>query len=134
MSAEGETMIDSYTLNMFDQPVVIRPPDIRTTPAIAAGSESSRAGARNISKRRGEKLALILAALSQHDEPISREQLSAETGIKETSLCGRLAPGSELVPVWVQCFENACVARSGVRVNGYRITTAGRARVQDVAR
>lgn len=107
----------------------VRVPRLKVPAASSPGSSSSAAGARNVALRRDSQLGRILCALYLHDFFIPREQLSAETGVKESSLCGRL---DELVPLWVERREDACLAKSGVYVNGYRLTEAGRARVQEL--
>lgn len=107
----------------------VRVPSIRTPAPASAGSSSSQAGARNVARRRDGQVARILATLYPHDLPIAREQLAAESGIKESSLCGRLA---ELVPIWVECRRDVCRSNAGVNVNGYVLTDAGRRRVTEV--
>ena len=106
----------------------VRVPAIRTPAPTSPGSSSSQAGARNVARRRDGQVARILATLYPHDSPISREQLSRESGIKESSLCGRLA---DLVPVWIECQRDVCKSNAGVNVNGYRLTAAGRSRVTE---
>lgn len=110
-------------LDLFDVSV----PDIRTPAPIAPGSESSQAGARNVRPRRTNQFDKILGVLAEREDPISRELLCALTGIRESSMCGRL---SELEPIWVERVENACKSRAGVNVNGYRLTAAGRDRAR----
>lgn len=115
----------SLSLDLFD----VNAPDIRVPAPTAPGSESSRAGALNVRPRRTNQFEKILGVLADRDEPISRELLCALTGIRESSMCGRL---SELEPIWIERVENACKSRAGVNVNGYRITAAGRDRVRGV--
>lgn len=114
---------------MFAKTFDVVVPRIYTPAPVAAGSTSSAAGARNVAPRRGSQIARILSALYPQPSPIAREHLTRLTGIKETSLCGRLA---ELVPIWVRCVPDVCTSDAGVHVNGYVITDAGRARVQEI--
>lgn len=62
--------------------------------------------------------------------PLTREELSAATGIKETTLCARL---SELRPMWVQRLDRAKRANSGLRVDAYTLTPAGQRRARGAA-
>lgn len=117
------------TLDLFD---VVNVPDIRSPAPSAPGSESSRRAARAIDPHRpGQYRTVLLAlALFADDAPVSREALSGITGIKESSLCGRLY---ELAPLWVEVVPDSCVARSGLTVDGYRLTKHGRGRVEAAA-
>lgn len=115
--------IDLFELESLDNLA----PDIRTPAPSSPGSESSRAGARNVAPRQRNQLDRILREMLDRDEPVSREHLVALTGIRESSMCGRLAA---LEPTWVQKVESACRSRAGVRVNGYLLTAAGRRRAR----
>ena len=105
-------------------------PDIRSPAPSAPGSEPSARAARAADRfRKGQnyQVMLTLAALDR-GAVLSREEISERTGIKESSLCGRL---SDLAPLWVEPVEDACKAKSGVTVTGYRITELGRQRLRE---
>lgn len=109
------------TLDLFNGP------DIRTPVPSAPGSESSREAAESITDpMRARCHRLIMLELASSPAPLSREALSERTGVKESTLCARLA---ELRPLWVAARDRACTARSGLSVDGYELTPAGRARV-----
>lgn len=113
------------TLDLFNGP------DIRTEPPVAPGSESSREAAESITDpMRARCHRLIMLELAAATVPLSREMLSYATGIKETTLCARLA---ELRPFYVASIDRACVAKSGLRVDGYALTDVGRRRVRGAA-
>jgi hypothetical protein len=100
-------------------------PAIETPAPFAPGSRSSELAALHIEPRRKGQHWTVLVALAAlaADASLSREELHDITGIKESSLCARL---SELRPFWVEAVEMARVASSGLSVDGYRLTTAGR--------
>lgn len=100
-------------------------PDIRTPAPVAPGSKSSQAGADVIEPLRKGLRWQVIMSLAAVDHPISREDLSIRTKIKETTLCARL---SELRPEWVEMVPNACRSSAGVTVDGYVLTQAGRSR------
>lgn len=102
----------------------VRPPDIRTPAPAAPGSPSSRRGARAIEPKRPTQYQRILQALFTAGGAMTREQLADATGIKESSLCGRL---SELEPLWVVSSDQALTSTAGVLVKAYQLTAAGRA-------
>ena len=114
------------TLDLFDVP------EIRCPAPSAPGSESSRDAAAAVSDpMRALSHRSIMRVLAVYGEtPISREALSSATEIKESTLCARLA---ELRPTWIEAVSRACVSASGVRVDGYRLTTAGTKRVRGAA-
>lgn len=117
-----------------------QPPDIRVvrTPAIefeapsAPGSKSSQRAAEFVyeSTFRQNSWRRVLIALWKipPHSALSREELSARTEIKETTLCARL---SELRVHWVERVEDACISKSNVIVDGYRLKPAGRALIVD---
>jgi hypothetical protein len=63
----------------------------------------------------------ILLALESAGRPLSREEISARTGYKESTLCGRLSE-LRIQPAWVEAVDGACKSSSGVTVDGYRLT------------
>lgn len=103
-------------------------PNIQTPVVSAPGSETSRLIAESIDgpfRRRSWRLVMLALAASSH--PLSREALSERTGIKEASLCARLA---ELRPDWIEALSGACTSHAGVTVDGYLLTPRGAARVR----
>lgn len=117
--------------SLFDEVVEVRVPDIKTRVPSAPGSATSAAAAAKVTDpMRADsyrKIMLVLGAIPD-DGVLSREELSVRTGIKESSLCGRLSD-RELRPDWIEAVESACVSSAGVAVDGYRLTTKGRARL-----
>jgi hypothetical protein len=106
-------------------------PAIRTPVPSAPGSASSERAADSVTNpMRARCHRAVMNALATANGPVSRESLSGTTGIKESTLCARL---SDLVPLWVECLEDACIASSGLKVNGYRLTQAGRNRTREAA-
>lgn len=106
-------------------------PDIRTPVPVAPGSRSSELAAQAIDgpfRRRSWRLVML--ALAAAGRPMSREALAERTGIKESSLCARLA---ELRPEWVEAVDRACTSSAGIAVDGYTLTSAGAARVRSAA-
>lgn len=112
---------DPETLDLFAIP------DIKTPPPIAPGSESSRLAAEAIDgplrKASWRKIMLTLAASTK---PLSRAELCERTGLLESTACARLA---ELRPTFVEAVELACTSPSGRPCDGYTLTPAGRARL-----
>jgi hypothetical protein len=104
--------------------------DIRFDPPGAPGSETSRlAAARMTQAKRRPQWYAILEALSGCRYAISREELSIRTGIKESSLCARLA--ALHTALCVDISSGSCLSSAGVAVDGYRVSEAGRARLVD---
>lgn len=101
------------------------PPDIRTRAPSAPGSSSSEDAADAIEPFRRKSWRQILYTLAAigPEKVLSREEISARTGIKEASLCARI---HELLPTWIEVLEGACIASSHKRVNGYRCTGLAR--------
>ena len=92
---------------------------IRFPAPSAPGSRSSEEAARVADPMRARSHRLIMIALLQSaGRPLSREELAERTGIKESTLCARLA---ELRPFWIEALDRACVASSGLHVDGYRL-------------
>ncbi len=106
--------------------------DLLRFPAPSApGSESSRRAAERMTvERRRPQWAKVLEALARCRFAVSREELSRLTGIKEASLCGRLY---ELAPLYVEVSSMSCISAAGEKVNGYRISEAGRRRLAEAA-
>lgn len=105
---------------------------LRFAAPIAPGSESSRRAAEQmtVAKRRPVWLR-VLEELSRRRYAVSREELSRLTGIKESTLCGRLM---ELkTALCVEASPMSCLSSAGVRVDGYRITACGRQRIAGAA-
>lgn len=125
--AEPPTPADPDTLDLFAEPS-IDVPDIRTPAPSAPGSDTSEAAARSITDpMRAQKHRDIMRLLAIYgDSPMSREQIADSLEVKESTLCARLW---ELRPLWVEAVPRACVALSGHRVDGYRLTDAGKRRV-----
>lgn len=107
-------------------------PDYRAPAPSAPGSESSRRAAERMTvERRRPRWLQILEALAAARYAISREELSHRTGIKESTLCGRL---NELAAaLCVDVSEGSCISAAGERVNGYRISESGRRRLSEAA-
>lgn len=103
-------------------------PRIETPAPVAPGSESSRRAAKKIEPHRPSQFTKILLALAASDVPLTREEICARTGLRESSACARL---SELSPLWISVNEGAGKSSSGVSVNTYELTPAGRARCQN---
>lgn len=91
---------------------------IRFPAPSAPGSRSSEEAARIADPFRARSHRLIMLALQSANRPLSREDLADRTGIKESTLCARLA---ELRPFWIESVDRACVASSGMKVDGYRL-------------
>lgn len=104
-------------------------PDIRTAPPVAPGSDSSRRAALDLSSpfRRETWRRVMVTLYSVYPTALSREDLAARIGSKESSLCARLA---ELRPVWVEAVASTCKAQSGLMVDGYRLTLVGKSRCE----
>jgi AraC-like DNA-binding protein len=97
----------------------------------APGSESSRRAAERMTvAKRTPQWWKVLEALGAVRYGLTREELSRRTGIKETSLCGRLY---ELAPLYVQVSKLSGISSADVTVDTYRITAAGRARLSEAA-
>ena len=90
---------------------------IRFPAPSAPGSCSSEEAARVADPMRARSHRIIMLALQSANRPLSREELAERTGIKESTLCARL---SELRPFWIEAVDRACVASSGLHVDGYR--------------
>jgi len=106
-------------------------PEIRTPVQSAPGSATSREGAESVDDPMRARLhRLLMLALASASRPLSREELSERTGVKESSLCGRI---DDLRPDWIEAIDGACVARSGKRVDGYQLSARGRGRMRGAA-
>jgi hypothetical protein len=132
-SAPKPVVQDSDTFDLFAPVVEVRTPDIRTEAPSAPGSETSKVAALDVSSpfRRASwrKLMLVLGSVT---EPLSMHELSVRCDIPINVVCPRL---SELQPLWVERHDAACEshAKQNLRVNGYRLTPAGRARLVEAA-
>ena len=105
-------------------------PDIRTPAPAAPGSTSSQVAADWLDGPfRRASLRKIMLTLATLDAPISRADLAQRTGIPQHVLCARLA---DLRPMWVEAVDRACTSdvKPGLRVDGYKLTDIGRARVR----
>lgn len=116
--------------SLFDVPV--RVPDIRTPAPSAPGSDTSQAAADALSgpfRRRSWRLIMLTLAAAD-PRPLSMHELSTRTELPINVLCARLSI-DELRPTWVEVVPGACAShvKPELRVNGYRLTAAGRARV-----
>lgn len=101
---------------------VFAPPLLESPAPVAPGSESSRLAAKAIEPFRAKSYRTVMLALLSADKPLTREELSARTGIKESSLCARI---NELRPLWIERHDMGGVASSGMRVDTYSLTTLG---------
>lgn len=117
---------------MTDHPMSLSPtlfdvPNIRTKPPVAPGSESSRKASLDLSSpfRRETWRRIMVLLASVYPKPLSREQIAERVGQKESALCARI---SELRPLWIQQHDGAVKAASGLMVDGYSLTPAGKAR------
>ncbi len=105
--------------------------DLRFPPPVAPGSRSSEEAAAAVTDpMRARSHRLVMLALQASGRPLSREEIAERTGIKESTLCARLA---ELRVLWVEAVDRACVARSGLKVDGYALTESGRHRLKGAA-
>ncbi len=114
------------------RPRLVRTPPIQFDAPAAPGSKSSERAAELVvdsTFRRASwrRILIALYKLPPHSA-LSREELSERTEIKQSSLCARLA---ELRVHWVERVEDACVSSSRVTVDGYRLSPAGRALLQE---
>lgn len=106
---------------MTRSPSLFDVPEIRTPVPVAPGSRSSEDAAKSITDpMRARSHRLIMLALQSASRPLSREELSARTGIKESTLCARLSE-LRIEPAWVEAVDRGCVSSSGRSVDGYRI-------------
>lgn len=128
-------------LDLFDVPQaplpkrIIRTPDLRIVPP-SQPSKSSERGADYIRPLRSPSYRKILACLANLAEGkcLSREEISARTGIRETSMCGRLHELSNInfriagsaETTCIETVEDACISSSRIIVTGYRLTAAGK--------
>lgn len=128
-----------HTLPLFDVA-----PDIQT-PAPSRPSATSEAAADAIQHspfRRASlrRIMLFLASLDV-DETRSMAEIGEVVGIPVHVMCARLddlqfhkrePDGTRRSTGWVECVEaaRASSAKPSLRVNGYRLTTAGRERVR----
>lgn len=111
--------------------VVDQKPKVETPAPSARGSATSEAAADAIRPETRRSLHnVIIECLGRVPEGrvLSRDEIHVRTGISVSSLCARL---NELAPTFVEVVEAACFssAKKTLKVNGYRLTSAGRARV-----
>lgn len=101
------------------------PPRIKIAAPSALGSKTSEDSADAIEPFRRKSWRQILYTLAQlsPEKFLSREEIASKTGIKECSVCGRI---DELRPLWIEVIPDAVIAKSKRKVDGYRITDAGR--------
>lgn len=99
-------------------------PNIQTPPPSAPGSASSKRGANAVAPKRPTQHRRILVVLLANGGAMTRGQIAFASGIKESSLCGRL---SELEPLWVVSTDAVLTSSAGVLVKAYQLTPAGRA-------
>lgn len=111
-------------------------PDVRSPAPSAPGSSTSQAAAEAITHspfraKSHRVLMLCLGALSEGD-CLSMEEISERTGMRIASICGRI---SDLSPLWIEKLPGArqSSAMPSLKVNGYRLTKAGRARLSEAA-
>ncbi len=116
----------SYTdTPLFAAPVDV--PDIRTAPPVAPGSRSSEMASALLGPFRRASWRKVMLALAAAGRPLTREELSERTGMKDCALCGRI---SELRPIWIEAHSCSGVSAAGVKVDTYSLTAAGLARVR----
>lgn len=107
-------------------------PNIQTPAPAAPGSATSEAAAKAVTDPcRAASHAKIMVELYRSDVPLTREELSARTYTKESSLCARLF---ELRPLWVATHDGAGRSAAGLAVDTYSLTEAGRKRVREWSR
>jgi hypothetical protein len=123
------------TLDLFNAPPV-NVPDIRTPAPSAPGSDTSQAAADYMThsplRARSHRVIMLCLATLPRYECFSMEELSERTGIRIASLCARL---DDLCPTWIEKVKGArqSSALRSLRVNGYRLTEAGRDRLKGAA-
>jgi len=103
--------------------------DVRTDPP-SQPVESSERGAEHVKPRAEDQRMAVLAVLARLPlgHRLSREEISSRSGIKESSLCGRL---DELVKLGhVERIERGATSSAGISVLGYAITETGRNRIR----
>lgn len=105
-------------------------PAIESPAPVAPGSESSEEAARVIEPLRAKSHRRVLQALASADRPLTREEIAARTGMKESSLCARIA---ELRPLWVAKHDGGGKSSSGLKVDTYSLTEATMRRMRAAA-
>lgn len=107
--------------DLFDLPAPSAPGSVTSEDAADALDQMVRA-----SQHRSIMLCLSLVPA---DATLSRYELHQRTGIAINVLCARLK--CDLEPTWVEAVPRARPShvKPTLRVNGYRLTRAGRARI-----
>lgn len=101
------------------------PPRIKIAAPSAPGSRTSEDAADAIAPFRRKSWRQILYTLASIPETacLSREEICARIGMRESSACARLY---ELAPDWIEVLDGARTSSAGMRVNGYQLTAKGR--------
>lgn len=106
--------------DLFTQPPLI---EVRA-PSVPTKSSEDAADAIEPFRRKSWRRILYTLASIPETACLSREEICERIGAKEGPACARLA---ELrVALWVEVVPDAIMAKSKRRVDGYRITAAGR--------
>lgn len=113
-------MTNPAAWDLFDPP-----PDIRVVPPSAPGSKTSEDAADAVApfRRKSWRRILYTLATIPRDACLSREEICAAIGMRESSACARL---HELAPTWIEVLDGARTSSAGMRVNGYRLTDSAR--------
>lgn len=99
-------------------------------PAPSVMSATSEAAASTVTDpMRAKSYRKIVGTLAAYG-PMTREQIMAATGIKESSLCARLW---ELRPTWIKANDGAGKSACGLSVDTYELTPAARERWREAA-
>lgn len=126
--------VDPDALDLFAPAVEV--PDIRTPAPSAPGSESSEAAADYMThsplRARSHRLIMLCLGTLDRYDCFSMEEISERTELRVATICARL---DELCPVFVEKVKGArqSSALRSLRVNGYRLTDSGRARLKGAA-
>lgn len=105
-------------------------PRIESPAPVAPGSESSRVAAKAIEPFRAKSHRRIMLALASAGRPLTREEICARTGMKESSACARI---SELRDTWITKHDGGGIAQSGHRVDTYSLTAQAQDKAREVA-
>lgn len=105
---------------MSDQPDFLS--DLYRGPAPSSVSDTSAVAASKVSDpMRAKSYRKIIEALAAGGA-MTREQIIAATGMKESSACARIW---ELRPQWIRAIEAAGKSAAGMSVDKYELTDAG---------
>lgn len=128
-SAPSREPSPTESLDMFidqvDAPIIRTP--AQSNPQSATSQAAADAVSQPMRSHNHRKILLCLASVST---PLSMADISERTGIALSVVCFRLGK-KELRDEWVQAHPKACEssAKKGLKVDGFSLTDAGRARV-----